>query len=144
MKHLSLKANGLTNASVDEFFASVSSLEELVLNKNFLRGVRGIGAFITANPGLRVIKLRHCYLGSEHMALIGEGLHGTQSLRELKLAYNEIEELTDLKEGLRANKSLTLLDLGNNRIYDEALEEFAEVLQFTTALEELRVHGNPV
>merc|ERR1712167_392475 len=75
----------------------------------------------------------------EDLQNIGEALKANNTLRSLRLEYNNITDVQSIGEGLKTNNTLTFLDLNNNNITDDSgIQSIIGVLKTNNTLWYLR------
>ena len=121
-----------------------TGLEELYLNSNNL----GIGTVKVAKSlqhitTLKTLSLTSNKIPQEASEELGLAIESNRLLKKFWLSSNNLHYLVNvILNSLATISTLTVLDLSNNQIPQEAGEAIASVIMHNTRLEELYLHSN--
>ena len=144
---LYLNNNQITEGA-DEVLASVimcnTGLEELYLNDNDLNvGILKVAKALQQITTLSILHLGNNNIPQEAYDELALAIISNKHLKKLWLNDNKLYSLVNIiLKSLTTITTLTVLNLNNDQITQEADEELASVIMCNTGLEELHLYGN--
>jgi len=156
-KHKCLKVLSLADSGLDEacgaligsFITASRTIEEINLKCNYLyaAGIEAIMNGLKSNVGMRILNIRKNKIGKEGANFIASYLKGSPSfLEDLEASCNSIEDAggIEIMNGLKENKSLKKLILGDNALGDEFAVAVSQLFKVNTTLEFLSLESNGI
>jgi hypothetical protein len=133
--------------SINVLFETVShnqiKLERLAVTYTVITedNMRVLSAALKTTSTLTSLQFTRCDLVNNKMKLLSDGLRHNNTLKSLKIEYNN-SSMSDLCDTLKVNSSLTKLDLTNSYTNDEEAIHIADMLERNTSLAFLSLASN--
>ena len=144
LKELIVRKNNLHHESIEVICKIMGTLKQLDLGFNCLvkYDAKLISKALETNESLIQLNLKHNRI--QDIEKIGEALKLNKTLKQLNLTKNDIKDPTAISNALKANRSLLALNLGNNKINNEGAKVIADMLILNESLMKLNIRSNRI